>query len=333
MYKVLVDWVESARRRRPSSSAPVPARHAAGRCACIRRRLRTLAATSTMQRTSRASDAHARNRHRRDRSPASHRSGDLHPLQYLRGDRPVDAVSHDSRNYVVDATKCNFCNECISPCPTGAIDNWRQVDRAKPYTLVEQSAGTLPAQGEIAADAEAEIRVTSRESRRLPPQASGDMPPPWSAAHPYVNLYTVAKPAIATVTGNFRSPPTRVLRHPASRPRLRRRRRRSRRPDDRDRAAGTDANGRPHHAPLFGRKPARGRTAALQQPVAHGEARHRGSRRRAGARRRVELSLRPGQGCPSRGRRAVRHVVPDAEPPGFEHPHDLHRHGFGRCAR
>jgi len=24
---------------------------------------------------------------------------------------PVDAVSHDSRNYVVDAAKCNFCNE------------------------------------------------------------------------------------------------------------------------------------------------------------------------------------------------------------------------------
>ena len=32
----------------------------------------------------------------------------------------------------------------------------------------------------------------------------GDVPPPWSAAHPYVNLYTLAKPAIATVTGNFR---------------------------------------------------------------------------------------------------------------------------------
>ena len=119
---------------------------------------------------------------------------------------PVDAVSHDSRNYVVDAAKCNFCNECISPCPTGAIDNWRQVDRAKPYTLAEQLGwDTLPAQGEIAADATAEIpgdvaRITSVATAGQ----GGDMPPPWSAAHPYVNLYTVAKPAIATVTGNFR---------------------------------------------------------------------------------------------------------------------------------
>src|SRR5205823_2819791 len=28
--------------------------------------------------------------------------------------------------------------------------------------------------------------------------------PPWSAAHPYVNLYSQAKPAVATVTGNYR---------------------------------------------------------------------------------------------------------------------------------
>ena len=32
----------------------------------------------------------------------------------------------------------------------------------------------------------------------------GTAAPPWSAAHPYVNLYTIEKPAIATVTGNFR---------------------------------------------------------------------------------------------------------------------------------
>ena len=32
----------------------------------------------------------------------------------------------------------------------------------------------------------------------------GDAFPPWSAAHPYVNLYTIDKPALATVSGNFR---------------------------------------------------------------------------------------------------------------------------------
>jgi len=119
---------------------------------------------------------------------------------------PVDAVSHDSRNYVVDAAKCNFCNECISPCPTGAIDNWRQVDRAKPYTLAEQLGwDALPAQGEIAAGAAADMPTdVARITSVAIAGQGGDVPPPWSAAHPYVNLYSMAKPAIATVTGNFK---------------------------------------------------------------------------------------------------------------------------------
>ena len=32
----------------------------------------------------------------------------------------------------------------------------------------------------------------------------GEAYPPWSAAHPYVNLYALEKPAIASVSGNFR---------------------------------------------------------------------------------------------------------------------------------
>ena len=119
---------------------------------------------------------------------------------------PVDAITHDSRNYVVDAAKCNACDECISPCPTGAIDNWRRVDRAKPYTLAEQlSWDSLPAQGEIAAGAEAEVPPEVAEIRTVATAGQGgDVPPPWSAAHPYVNLYTLARPAIATVSGNYR---------------------------------------------------------------------------------------------------------------------------------
>jgi benzoyl-CoA 2,3-dioxygenase component A len=35
-------------------------------------------------------------------------------------------------------------------------------------------------------------------------RTSGPVPPPWSAAHPYVGLYSVEKPAIATVVGNHR---------------------------------------------------------------------------------------------------------------------------------
>lgn len=121
---------------------------------------------------------------------------------------PVDAITHDSRNYVVDPAICNGCNECIPPCPTGAIDNWRQVLRVQPYTLGEQLQwDTLPSQ--------AELDVAVPTSSELPPEVveltseaqagqGGPAPAPSSAAQPYVNVYTAAKPAIATVTGNFR---------------------------------------------------------------------------------------------------------------------------------
>ncbi len=119
---------------------------------------------------------------------------------------PVGAVTHDSRNYVVDPAKCNYCNDCIAPCPTGAIDNWRQVDRAKAYPLAEQLLwDSLPAQTEFDAGADAEMptevaRITSVATAGQ----GGDAFPPWSAAHPYVNIYSIQKPALATVSGNFR---------------------------------------------------------------------------------------------------------------------------------
>ena len=119
---------------------------------------------------------------------------------------PSHAISHDSRNYVVDAAKCSFCNACISPCPTGAIDSWRQVDKAKPHTLAEQLGwDSLPPQTDVDAGAAADIptevvRITSVATAGQ----GGEAYPPWSAAHPYVNLYSLEKPAIATVSGNFR---------------------------------------------------------------------------------------------------------------------------------
>jgi len=117
---------------------------------------------------------------------------------------PVDAITHDSRNYVVDPAICNACNACISPCPTGAIDSWRQVERASAYSLAEQlSWDTLPAQEDVEAVAAADIPL---EIARITAEASagqgGVAAAPWSAAHPYVNLHTLAKPAVATVTGN-----------------------------------------------------------------------------------------------------------------------------------
>ena len=43
---------------------------------------------------------------------------------------PVGAIAHDGLNVVVEASKCNFCMDCIAPCPTGSIDNWRVVEQA-----------------------------------------------------------------------------------------------------------------------------------------------------------------------------------------------------------
>ncbi len=120
----------------------------------------------------------------------------------------VDAVTHDDNNYVVDVEKCNYCMDCIAPCPTGAIDNWRVVKSA--FTLDEQfSWGELPKQ-EVFADAEAAsaLEAIEEEVTALLAEAhkgsGGKAVAPASAAKPTVNLYARSKPAIATVQGNFR---------------------------------------------------------------------------------------------------------------------------------
>src|SRR4030095_4519856 len=117
---------------------------------------------------------------------------------------PIDAITHDSRNYVVDPAICNNCNACISPCPTGAIDSWRQVARNGAYSLDDQlSWDTLPAQqaGDVTKDDAIPPEIAAITAVATAGQG-GAAAPPRSAAQPYVNLHTLAKPAIATVTGN-----------------------------------------------------------------------------------------------------------------------------------
>jgi benzoyl-CoA 2,3-epoxidase subunit A len=135
---------------------------------------------------------------------------------------PVGAVTHDDRNYVVDADKCNFCMACIPPCPTGSIDNWRLVARIKAYSVQEQLGwDELPAElspEALAADGVAAGPMAAEpEAPTLPAAATGDATfssaaygatlPPWSAAHPYTNLYGPKAPEkhiAATVAGNVR---------------------------------------------------------------------------------------------------------------------------------
>jgi benzoyl-CoA 2,3-epoxidase subunit A len=119
---------------------------------------------------------------------------------------PIDAITHDSRNYVVRFDVCNGCNDCIAPCPTGAIDNWRRVARDAAYSVEEQltwdelPTDSEPADGsgEPLPEAAAALMAEATSGQ------GGAVRPPWSAAHPYVNLHTLSRPAIATVVGNHR---------------------------------------------------------------------------------------------------------------------------------
>jgi benzoyl-CoA 2,3-dioxygenase component A len=139
---------------------------------------------------------------------------------------PVDAITHDSRNYVVDADKCNLCMACVPPCPTGSIDNWRKLIRVQAYSVGEQLTwDELPVQrelpvqdGAVSAATQAQAETSSSDAAGAMgsaadesiadapalPSAAGASRPPWSAAHPYVNLYTHRQPVVATVAGNFR---------------------------------------------------------------------------------------------------------------------------------
>jgi len=121
---------------------------------------------------------------------------------------PIDAVSHNDDNYVVDAAVCNYCMDCIAPCPTGAIDNWRIV--RSPYALDEQfSWSELPAQATPEEPGDADlVEALDEEIGRLIATAhagtGGRAVAPASAAKPSINLFNRARPALATLQGNYR---------------------------------------------------------------------------------------------------------------------------------
>ncbi|MBL4756355.1 MAG: benzoyl-CoA 2,3-epoxidase subunit BoxA [Rhizobiales bacterium] len=119
---------------------------------------------------------------------------------------PIGAVSHNDDNYVVDAEICELCVNCILPCPTGSIDHWRIVKTA--YSLEEQfSWDELPEQAEASTDDKDAFEALDEDVVALLKTAhsavDGGAIAPDSAATPSVNLYTIAKPAIAKVAGNM----------------------------------------------------------------------------------------------------------------------------------
>lgn len=123
---------------------------------------------------------------------------------------PLEAIEHDDNNVVVDASKCNFCMDCIPVCPTGSIDEWRVV--AEPYSLDDQFEWTeLPEQQEIeTAGGEAETGLEAIDDAMAAllaeahQGAGGKARAPASASKPTINMYNLGKPAEATVQGNYR---------------------------------------------------------------------------------------------------------------------------------
>ena len=123
---------------------------------------------------------------------------------------PVGAITHDDNNYVVHAEKCEFCMDCIASCPTGSIDNWRMVKTA--YSAKDQySWFELP--GEISYGNNTNTEETPQEAIEedansiLEVAHSGEsskVNPPYSAAHPYINIYNHDQPIMARVAGNYR---------------------------------------------------------------------------------------------------------------------------------
>ena len=117
---------------------------------------------------------------------------------------PDDAITHDDRNYVIDFDKCTRKGDCLPRCPTGAIDSFRMV--ACPWTVEDQLGWeSLPGDQELPPQESQDIPDdVARITEIATAGAGGRELPPLSAAHPYVGLYTPARPAIATVTGNLR---------------------------------------------------------------------------------------------------------------------------------
>lgn len=123
---------------------------------------------------------------------------------------PIEAITHNDDNVVVDFDKCNLCMACIPVCPTGSIDEWRVVE--KPYTVEEQFEFLeLPEQEEFAAGLSEEViglEALDDEMAKLLADAhagaGGKAKAPPSAGKASINLYNLGNPAEMTVQGNYR---------------------------------------------------------------------------------------------------------------------------------
>lgn len=121
---------------------------------------------------------------------------------------PIEAITHNDDNVVVDASKCEFCMACISVCPTGSIDEWRVVESH--YSVEEQFEWLeLPEQQEFSdADAGSSLEAIDDAMAALLEEAhkgaGGKAKAPQSASKPSINLFNLSNPAEAVIQGNYR---------------------------------------------------------------------------------------------------------------------------------
>lgn len=117
---------------------------------------------------------------------------------------PDDAITHGDNNYVINFDTCTRRGDCLLQCPTGAIDSFRMV--TSPWSTEEQLEWELlPDDQELEPQATSSVPVDIARMTEAASEGSGGKEiPPFSAAHPYVGLYTPARPAVATMTGNLR---------------------------------------------------------------------------------------------------------------------------------
>ena len=116
---------------------------------------------------------------------------------------PIDAITHDDRNYVVDPSICNGCNACVPPCPTGSIDHWHTVLKVSPYSVEEQLQwDELPAPVELAAHGS--LPEAGETNQHNAATSHTSLHAPQSAMQPHLHLHDLKNPLTVTVAGNFR---------------------------------------------------------------------------------------------------------------------------------
>src|SRR5579871_4838819 len=108
---------------------------------------------------------------------------------------PRTAILHDGCTYAVDPERCEACGDCLTTCSTGAIDNWRTVPRANPYSVAEQLTWTrLPEPLPIAPEASClEAETLLHPARPAPPA---------SATRPLLHRFDREHPAEALIRSN-----------------------------------------------------------------------------------------------------------------------------------